>query len=563
MSRVLTGLGVSPGVVTGPVVHASGRIPLPPDRPVQDVEAAEAEVAASLEAVAADLDRLAAQAHTEIGGILTAQAMILRDPVLRDGIRDQLQAGGTRAGAVTAVFAEFKDALREGGEYFSERVADLDDLEYRVLAAILGVNGSRLPGEAGGADGPGGARSAGGAGILVAADLGPADVAGLRPGAVAAIVTEEGGATGHTAIIAKSLALPAVVGCRGATGLGAGTQVLVDGGKGVVTAAPAAAEIEAAVARDQARRLRLATSAGPGRTRDGHPVKLLVNADAAYQAAAAADSEGVGLLRTEFLYLDRADAPGVDEQAAAYRQIFGAFPGRQVTVRTLDAGSDKPLRFITGGAEPNPALGIRGLRVARNQPGLLATQLRAIALAAQGAPCEVLVMAPMVATIGEARDFALQARAHGLPTVGVMAEVPALALRARRVFAHCDFISLGTNDLAQYTFAADRTVTELAGLLDPWEPALLELVRLAAAAGLEHGRPVGVCGEAASDPLLALILAGLGVTSLSMAPVSLPEVRSALAGHELASCRRLAAAALDADDAASAREEVRTLLDAG
>jgi phosphotransferase system enzyme I (PtsI) len=549
VGRVLTGLGVSPGVATGPVVHASVRVSLPPDREVRDLDAAQAEVTASLEMVAADLERRAGDAPADIAGILTAQAMILRDPVLGDGIRDRLQVGGTRAGAVGEVFAEFKDALRQGGEYFSERAADLDDIEYRVLCALLGVIGPA-------------ARPGGGC-ILVAAELGPADVAGLEPGAVAAIVTEEGGATGHTAIIAKSLALPAVVGCRGITALAPGTHVLVDGREGTVIAAPTAADIDAAVLRDQARHRRLAASAGAGRTRDGHRVRLMVNVDAAYQTAAAVDSEGVGLLRTEFLYLDRAQAPGVDEQHAAYRDIFSAFSGRQVTVRTLDAGSDKPLRFIAGGAEPNPALGMRGLRIARDQPGLLETQLRAIALAAQGAPCEVLVMAPMVSTIGEAREFALRARAHGLPTVGVMAEVPALALRAGRVFAHCDFISLGTNDLAQYTFAADRTLTGLAGLLDPWQPALLELVRLAAAAGLEHGRPVGVCGESASDPLLALILVGLGVTSLSMAPVSLPEVRSVLAGHTLARCQRLAAAALDAEDAAGAREAVRALLDAG
>jgi phosphotransferase system enzyme I (PtsI) len=330
-----------------------------------------------------------------------------------------------------------------------------------------------------------------------------------------------------------------------------------------VIAAPTAADVDAAVTRHRGRQMRLAASSGRGLTQDGHHVKLLVNVDASYQAAAEADSEGVGLLRTEFLYLDRTQAPGVDEQHAAYQAIFSAFSGRPVTVRTLDAGSDKPLRFIGAGVEPNPALGVRGLRVAQDQPGLLQTQLRAIALAARDAPGEVLVMAPMVSTIGEARDFALQARGHGLRTVGVMAEVPALALRAGRVFAHCDFISLGTNDLAQYTFAADRTVARLAGLLDPWQPALLELVRLAAAAGREHGRPVGVCGESASDPLLALILVGLGVTSLSMAPVSLPEVRAMLAGHDLATCQRLAAAALDAEDAEAARDAVRGLLRAG
>jgi phosphoenolpyruvate-protein phosphotransferase (PTS system enzyme I) len=273
--------------------------------------------------------------------------------------------------------------------------------------------------------------------------------------------------------------------------------------------------------------------------------------------AAAADSEGVGLFRTEFLFLDRTEAPGMEEQRQAYARVFEAFAGRKVVVRTLDAGADKPLRFVTQPDEPNPALGVRGLRTARLFPELLDDQLRAIARAAATSGADVWVMAPMVSTPGEAARFTAQAHARGLPVAGVMVEVPAAALRATAVAAAADFISLGTNDLAQYAFAADRMSADLAELLDPWQPALLELIRLTAAAGRAAGKPVGVCGEAASDPILALVLVGLGVTSLSMAPISLPEVRSTLAGHTMADCRNLAGLALQAADGRTGRAAVR------
>ncbi|MGZ6825920.1 MAG: putative PEP-binding protein, partial [Mycobacteriales bacterium] len=208
----------------------------------------------------------------------------------------------------------------------------------------------------------------------------------------------------------------------------------------------------------------------------------------------------------------------------------------------------------------NPALGVRGLRTARRLPELLERQLRALALAARRTGAQVWVMAPMVSTPQEAADFAALCRAAGLPVAGSMVEVPAAALRASQVLAGCDFLSLGTNDLAQYAFAADRMAGELAELLDPWQPALLELVRLTAAAGKEHGKPVGVCGEAASDPLLAPVLVGLGVTSLSMAPGAVAEVRASLAGVTLATCERLAELALAACDGRQARAAVAAAL---
>jgi phosphotransferase system enzyme I (PtsI) len=249
----------------------------------------------------------------------------------------------------------------------------------------------------------------------------------------------------------------------------------------------------------------------------------------------------------------------VSAQVEAYRAVFDAFAGRKVVVRTLDAGADKPLPFFGHGPEANPALGVRGLRTARRAPELLKDQLAAIAEAAAGASAEAWVMAPMVSTPAEATEFAEAARAVGLPTVGAMIEVPAAALRAERILRSCDFVSLGTNDLAQYCFAADRMETALADLLDFWQPALLDLIGTVADAGRRTDRPVGVCGEAASDPLMALVLVGLGVTSLSMAPACVPSVRAALSAHSAERCQLMACAAGAAEDPAGARAAVRRL----
>ncbi|MBL0781514.1 phosphoenolpyruvate--protein phosphotransferase, partial [Streptomyces albidoflavus] len=433
------------------------------------------------------------------------------DPALADSAEAHIRHGQDAPHALTEAFAGFAATLRAAGGYFAERVPDLEDLRDRAVAHTLGLPMPGLP-------------EPGHPYVLVAADLAPADTALLDPARVLALVTEEGGPTSHTAILAKILGLPAVVACPEAACLADGTPVLVDGTAGTVHADPSPGQVADAAAREERRRRAAAASSGPGRTADGHPVRLMVNLGAPHElaAAASADSEGVGLFRTEFLYLDRASAPGAEEQREAYRQVFEAFAGRRVVVRTLDAGADKPLPFATAADEPNPALGVRGLRTAVRHPGLLDTQLAAVAEAARSTGADVWVMAPMVSVPAEAQAFAEQAGAHGLPTVGAMVEVPAAALRAGQLAEVCDFLSIGTNDLAQYAFAADRMLGSLAELLDPWQPALLELVRQTAEAGAAHGRPVGVCGEAASDPLLALVLTGLGVTSLSAAPAACP-----------------------------------------
>jgi phosphotransferase system enzyme I (PtsI) len=287
----------------------------------------------------------------------------------------------------------------------------------------------------------------------------------------------------------------------------------------------------------------------PGIPSPGHPFVLLANIGGPgdVPAVIAAEAEGIGLLRTEFLFLDRHDEPSAEEQRATYAEILARVRGRRVVVRTLDAGADKPLAFASQEAEPNPALGLRGLRLDGLLPALLDTQLEALALAAKGTGADVWVMAPMVSVPAEAAAFADLAHGHGLPVAGVMIEVPAAALRAAQIIEQVDFVSVGTNDLSQYTFAADRQAGALAPLLDPWQPALLQLIAMTAAAGRAAGKPVSICGEAASDPLLAIVAAGLGVTSLSMAPPALADVRAALATRTLAQCE---AAARDAARAA-------------
>ncbi|MGH8869559.1 MAG: phosphoenolpyruvate--protein phosphotransferase [Actinomycetes bacterium] len=549
MPTDLRGLGVSAGVAAGAVARM-GDPPAVPDtvRPDPDPDVELDAARQALETVAASLDRRAARADRQAAGVLTAQALMARDPALARTVEVAIRDGAAAVTAVADAFGAYRATLAAAGGYMADRVADLDDVCHRTVAVLLGVPMPGVP-------------DPGHPYVLVAHDLAPADTTSLDAGTVLAVVTETGGPTSHTAILAKALGVPAVVACPEASRLGDGDQVLVDGSTGAVTLDPSEPAVRRALADHEASRDAHEQAAGPGRTADGHPVPLLVNLGGAadlvgLDAVAAVEAEGVGLFRTEFLYLDRADAPSHAEQVEAYRRVFTAFAGRRVVVRTLDAGADKPLPFVTGPDEANPALGVRGLRTARRHPDLLAVQLAALAEAAKGSGADVEVMAPMVATPGEAAGFVAQAHDAGLPTAGVMVEIPAAALRARHVVAACDFVSLGTNDLAQYTYAADRSEGLLAELLDAWQPAVLELVRLTAEAGTGAGTPVGVCGEAASDPMLALVLVGLGVTSLSMTPRSVPSVRTALGLHSLAECRGLASRALEARDGRDGRTAV-------
>ncbi len=544
MTQELTGLGVSPGRAAGPVYRMSPPPTLPADVPaVTDPAAETGAAAAALRFVADELTRLSHQAGGTAAEVLDTESMMAVDPTLADAVARRVAAGRPAAWAVTDAIAEQQDAFAALGGYLAERATDLADIRDRAVARLLDLPMPGLP-------------APGEPFVLVAEDLSPADTAQLDPGAVLAIVTRRGGPTSHTAILAKARGLPAVVGCTGVLDLADGTTVSVDGTTGMVSIVDAAAagEIRAAAARE---RVRLAAVTGPGRTADGHPVPLLLNVGGA--ADVLPDAEGVGLFRTEFLFLDRTSPPPVAEQARAYAEVFAAAGGK-VVLRTLDAGADKPLPFLGLAAEDNPALGMRGLRIARDHPDVLADQLAAVARAAAETGADVQVMAPMVATAAEAAAFAGQVRAAGLPVAGVMVEVPAAALRAGQLLAAVDFVSIGTNDLSQYTMAADRLDGRLADLLDPWQPAVLALVAAVAAAGRAAGKPVGVCGESAGDPLLALVYTGLGVTTLSMSGSVVPAVRASLAAHTMAGCERLARLALDAPDAATAR---RAVADAG
>ncbi|MDD9205764.1 PEP-utilizing enzyme, partial [Georgenia sp. 10Sc9-8] len=359
-----------------------------------------------------------------------------------------------------------------------------------------------------------------------------------------------------TAILARGLGIPAVVAVGAVLHrLADDDLVLVDGGEGTVYQDPDEEEVrQAERAAAQVR-----TFDGAGRTADGHEVQLLANvgdADGA-RAAAEAGAQGVGLFRTEFCFLDRAEEPTVAEQVAAYRPVLAAFPGRKVVVRTLDAGADKPLPFLTDVREANPALGVRGLRTARRDPAVLDHQLAAIAEAARSEEAEVWVMAPMVATVSETEDFVEACHRHGLGTAGVMVEVPAAALMSGPILARAAFASVGTNDLAQYAMAADRMLGSLAELTDPWQPSVLRLVEATGRGGAQQDRPVGVCGEAAADPALAVVLAGLGVSSLSMTPRALGDVAAVLRSVTLAEAQALAGLALSAESAQDARAQVR------
>lgn len=400
--------------------------------------------------------------------------------------------------------------------------------------------------------------------VLIARDLAPADTALLDPTLVLGFVTEEGGPTSHSAILARALGVPAVVALPGAGELAEGTVVAVDGSTGEIFVRPSAEKRAELVDAAAARKAALSEAKGPGATSDGHKVPLLANIGGPDDVPAALEvgAEGVGLFRTEFLFLDdSAKAPSEAKQVEAYRTVLEAFPESRVVVRVLDAGADKPLDFLTPADEPNPALGVRGLRSLLDHPDVLRAQLTALATAAAGLPVYLEVMAPMVADRSDAKAFADACREAGLHAkFGAMVEIPSAALRARSILREVEFLSLGTNDLAQYTFAADRQVGAVSRLQDPWQPALLDLVAMAAEAAKAEAKSCGVCGEAASDPTLACVLTGLGVTSLSMGAAAIPYVRSTLAQHTLAQCERAAAAARAADSADEARLAAQAVL---
>ncbi|KQV75484.1 phosphoenolpyruvate-protein phosphotransferase [Aeromicrobium sp. Root344] len=547
-STILHGNGVVPGVGSGPVVRPRSRPEVPSDEDSLDPETGAARFSEAAGVVA---DRLAARAEQASGAaaeVLLATSALARDRGLVALVQKRLADGAGICASTAGAVEELSAMFAAAGGVMAERVTDLEDIRDRVVAELSGQPEPGIP-------------APGVASVLCAVDLAPADTATLDPASFVAIATSLGGATSHTTIIARQLGIPCVVGTEGLDDIAEGATVLVDGSVGEVVVDPDPDLVRERTESAAALGAAAASWRGPGATSDGHLVEILANVQDGAGARKAAETpvQGVGLFRTELCFLDRDVEPTVDEQAAIYREVFDAMGDRKVVIRTLDAGSDKPIGFATIKDEPNPALGVRGMRLGLRDEGLMDRQLDAIALAAEGAAAPVWVMAPMAATEDEAEWFGAKVRARGL-VPGVMIEIPSAALLADRILRHVDFVSIGTNDLSQYAFAADRMAPSLSELTDPWQPALLGLVERVAQAGIEAGKPVGVCGEAAADPQLGCVLVGLGVSSLSSAASAAPLVGATLSGVSLEACRSAARAALGARDPAAAREAAATHL---
>lgn len=548
------GVGVSPGRIIGTIRQMPKPVSEPPAGEQLPAGVTAEEATAALKAAAKAVhDELKARAATVSGdgkAVLEATALMATDTMLLKSAAKLIGRGTSGQRAIWEAGASVSEMLHNLGGYMAERATDVLDVRARIVAELRGVPAPGIP-------------SSPTPFILIAEDLAPADTATLDPEKILALLTAGGGPQSHTAIIARSLGLPAVVAATGVDQLPDGTEVYVDGAAGLITVDPddsqrAAAEHWAATAS------LLADFDGTGVTADGHLVPLLANVGGGKDAVAAAklNAQGVGLFRTEFCFLERDTEPTVDEQAAAYKGVFDAFPGKKVVLRTLDAGADKPLPFLTDATEPNPALGVRGYRTDFTTPGVLERQLQAIARAEQESEADVWVMAPMISTAEEAARFATLCAEAGIKTPGVMVEVPSAALTAEAILREVAFASLGTNDLTQYAMAADRQLGPLAALNTPWQPAVLRLVGLTVEGSIAegHSKPVGVCGEAAADPALAVVLTGLGVSTLSMTARSLAAVAAVLKTVTLAEAQELAKLALSAPSATEARAWVRAKL---
>ncbi len=495
--------------------------------------------------------RLLKRSENTIGSasdVLKMSAGLAEDRGIRKEVRKAVLSGVPAVQALVRATDKFVELFQKVGGLMAERVTDLRDVRDRVIAELQGDPEPGIPVP----DAPC---------VLLADDLAPADTAGLNPELVVGLATELGGPTSHTAIICRQLGIPCIVAVRSLSSIGEGELVLLDGGKGLITRNADPDVATQKVAADRVWREKIRSWQGPARTTDGHHAELLVNIQdgPTAQKAAQGQAEGIGLFRTELCFLDSQTEPSVEQQADIYRPVFEAFPDNKVVVRTLDAGSDKPVAFANMEEEENPALGVRGLRITGQNPELLQHQLDAIAAASQGHDGKSWVMAPMVATISEAEWFVGEVHKRGL-TGGIMVEVPAVAIMAEKFLEVVDFASIGTNDLTQYVMAADRPSQHLAEYTDPWQPAVLAMIANTAAAGKKLGKPVGVCGEAAADPILACVLVGMGVTSLSMAASAVSAVGAQISAVSLFQCQNAAEAVKNARGSGEARTLAREAL---
>jgi phosphoenolpyruvate-protein phosphotransferase len=507
--------------------------------------------------------------HPDEAAIFVAQAAIAVDPAILDAAAAEIEASGREAGAAIAV-AGAAAAAQIGAlddELLRGRAADVRDVTDRIARHLAGVSEEKLlPSPA----------------IVVAEDLAPSLTATLPRDRILGIALEGSSPTAHATILARAYGIPAVVGVKGlleaVRSAGPGASLAIDGNSGEVVLDPDPAdrsrfETLAAAGRERCGQ-DLAEAALPSVTRDDTAVTLLANIGTPDEAVAAValGARGVGLFRTEFLFLERSAPPSEDEQTAAYRRAVEAFRGAPVTIRLLDIGGDKPIPYLGLPREDNPFLGVRALRLAERYPELFRTQLRAAYRAAVAGP--VKVMAPMIADATDVEAFlglAAEARAsldrdgvdRGDVLLGVMIEIPSAVLAADSYFREMQFVSLGTNDLLQYTIAADRGNALLERYRDSLHPALLQLVRLTVQAGQRAQIEVSVCGEMAGDPVAALALVGIGVRQLSMAAASLAGVRRAIRAAELRSLAQTAEAAMRDRSAADVRVRFAALLGSG
>lgn len=564
--QLLHGLAAAPGIVSGPVrvyhlpdLTATAATAIDPAAELQQLREA---LAQADTAIAIHETALHAADQVDEAEIFAAHRMLLIDPALYEGAESLIRTQRMTAAAAFTAAAEQQaqelEALDDA--YLSARATDLRDVARQVRRALTGEQtlGERLTAPA----------------IIVAHDLGPSDLMSVRRDYLLGFALAAGGLTAHASILARGLGLPAVVGLGAdlLTACGDGDLVILDGNHGQLILAPSA-EALAAMQRQQVAAAAEETALRaevdlPTVTTDGHQIILVANAATAAEAAAARSwgAAGIGLLRTELLFLERPDLPNEAEQLALYQAVAAELPGLPITVRTLDVGGDKHLPAFPLPREDNPFLGWRGIRIGLSQPDLLLPQLRALLRAAATAP--IRVMLPMVTTIGElrqARALLEQARselvtaglAHGAVELGIMIEVPAAALAAEQLAREAAFFSIGTNDLTQYTLACDRGNSRVAALYQPLHPAVLGLIAATCAAAHRHGRHVAVCGELGGDPRATALLIGLGVDELSCAPPALPRVRTAVRQTNYAAARVLAEQALAAEDAAA----VQALLD--
>jgi len=507
----------------------------------------------AVKAISDELASRAARTSGEAQEILEASSEIAQDSALLSTAESLIDKGYGAAYAMWEASEVFTQLLIEAGGYLAERASDVGNIRDRIICVLSGVGYPEIPH----LEYPF---------VLIARDLSPADTTDLKPGQVLALVTEEGGPTSHTAIIARTLAIPAVVACKGvveAAKKDTSGKVGVDARGGLVTFDPTAeleTELAALTASISVRRSKKAVRGRNGyETTDGISIPIYANIGrlSDIDVAINAGADGVGLLRTELLYLDRQTPPTLEEQRDIYTKAFTPFAGKRVVIRTLDAGADKPMAFINFAAEPNPALGVRGYRTIAIDKELLTTQLQAISDAIKVTSADVWVMAPMITLPEEAENFVALAKSLGIKTAGVMIEVPAAVLLADEITSVSNFVSIGTNDLGQYLHAADRESAALAHFNDPWQPALLNAVHRVATSGSANNCPVGVCGEAASDPTLAAVLVGLGVTSLSCNVSTIEDIAIAMTQLSHLEMREAANAALRARNAKDAKDFAR------